>query len=96
MTEDELKQTITKLESALQTFEGVEFAEKQTEVESLKDKLASMVFDGVIEKFESIPEFEINAFRQKVKDAVDATKERQAQVDAFNTAMVFIKRLLGV
>ena len=96
MTKDELQQNIENLESALGIFEGVEFTEKQTEVQLLKDKLASMVFDDVIEILESISAFEIDAFRQKVKEVVDATKERQAQVDAFNTAMGFIKPLLGV
>ena len=96
MNENELTQAIESLETALSGFEGIEFVEQQTKLLELKNEVAGRVFDSVIADLQAIPEFDAQEFRKLVAAANDATKARQAQVDAFNSAVGFLRRAVGL
>ena len=96
MTKEEIERALADLETGLENFNGIEFVKRQDRILKLKAKLASLALDDIIARFADEPEFEINKFRQTVKDARNAIKSREIQVAAFDKSVSILSKVFGL
>lgn len=94
MTEQELKDKIAELEKSIDNMDGVEKVQAQNKLIDLKAKLTGNALQGILDKLNQAPQADLDALNDDIRDAQDATKTRQQQVDAFNKAYGFLKGIL--
>ncbi|MBL6954339.1 MAG: hypothetical protein ISR50_17005 [Alphaproteobacteria bacterium] len=96
MTPEDLKTKIAELEAAAQGLGEPDKTFKLSDVAQLRIQLEGMALQDLTAKLNQMALPDIEAMNRKIADAKNATEDQQFRVDAFNTALNFIKTAVGI
>ncbi|MDP7548524.1 MAG: hypothetical protein QGF20_14640 [Alphaproteobacteria bacterium] len=96
MTPEDIKTKITELETAAQGLGEPEKTFKLNDVAQLRIQLEGMALQDLVAKLNQMALPDIEEMDRKIADARKATEDQQFRVDAFNTALGFIKTAVGI